>query len=384
MAAAIVAAYFIALPFMDGPKPEQQAEPTEKEAAQPQKPADPVQPWYQKQSPPPEMITTPDLPLFPDPVDEQAEPVETARAYEEALPKETYEEPAAPLFKPGHSKPVQPVKPAPVPAVDPVTRPQTEPEPVIEPSKAPEIASIAGVPRWRQFAVPHPVSGEEPLIAIVIDDMGVDQRRSAQAIDLNGPLTLSFLTYARDIVKQTDRARGNGHELMLHVAMEPGSKSVDPGPNALLTELDEDELRRRLEWGFQRFNTYVGINNHMGSKFTADAKSMRVVIEEVKRRGLLFLDSRTSNKTVGAKLAREMGVPVAERNIFLDHENTVEAVNSQLKHVEKLALRNGAVIAIGHPRDATIKALKVWLKTIEEKGFKLVPLSTIVSFGATY
>jgi polysaccharide deacetylase 2 family uncharacterized protein YibQ len=167
--------------------------------------------------------------------------------------------------------------------------------------------------------------------------------------------------------------------LMLHVSMEPLSSKADPGPNALLTNLSEEELRRRLEWGFGRFSTYVGLNNHMGSKFTSDSKAMRIVIEETKRRGLLFLDSRTSGKTVGAKLARELGVPVAERNIFLDHENNIKAVNTQLAQVEKMARRTGAVIAIGHPRDATIKALQVWLKGIEAKGFQLVPLTTIVT-----
>ncbi|MBL6942643.1 MAG: divergent polysaccharide deacetylase family protein, partial [Rhodospirillales bacterium] len=138
------------------------------------------------------------------------------------------------------------------------------------------------------------------------------------------------------------------------------------------------ELRRRLEWSFGRFSTYVGINNHMGSKFTSNSKAMSIVIEEIKNRGLLFLDSRTSSQTVGAMLARKMGVPVAERNIFLDHENTIEAVHAQLKKVEQLARSAGSVIAIGHPRDVTIRALREWLEGIEGRGFTLVPLTTLV------
>ena len=136
-------------------------------------------------------------------------------------------------------------------------------------------------------------------------------------------------------------------------------------------EVGEEEIKRRLNWGLERFSTYVGINNHMGSKFTSDAASMKVVLAELKRRGLLFLDSRTSGKTVGAKLA--------ERNIFLDHDNSIEAVNKQLQQVEKMARRTGLAIAIGHPREATIKALRPWLQGIEGKGFRLVPLSTVVS-----
>ena len=352
--AAILAGYMLTTLFVDEPDFIDKSEP-ERKTSQSSQPEQPVKPRYQKQSPPPAMITSPDLPLFPDIEDEEAEPALNARAYEEALPKEPYE--------PATTVQVAPLAPevALVPAI---------------PSKRLDDGSL---PRWLKYAVAAPLRTNEPLIAIVIDDMGVDKKRSAQATDLKGPLTLSFLTYATELDRQTKRARSLGHELMLHVSMEPGSKAVDPGPNALLTGLSHDELRRRLEWGFQRFSTYVGINNHMGSKFTSDAKAMRIVIEEVKRRGLLFLDSRTSGKTVGAKLAREMGVPVAERNIFLDHENSVEAVNDQLKQVEKMARRTGSVIAIGHPRDATIKALKVWLADIESRGFKLVPLTTLVA-----
>lgn len=334
--ATIVASYLVTLQFVGPPEPTPQAHRTVQQK--------PVEPWYRKQGPPPAMITTPDLPLFPE-----VENQHTARPYEEALPKETY---------------VPPVAQRPVVAIP-----------------APKRLDL---PRWRQYAVATQVVPDVPLIAIIIDDMGVDKKRSSLAIDLPAPLTLSFLTYASDIKSQTERARGRGHELMLHVSMEPGSKSVDPGPNALLTSLSVEELHRRLEWGFERFSTYVGLNNHMGSKFTANRTAMTIVMEEIKRRDLLFLDSRTTSKTVGAKVARAMGVPVAERNIFLDHENTIEAVNAQLRKVEQFARTNGSVIAIGHPRDATIKALQQWLGGVEARGFKLVPLTTIVERNTAY
>ena len=352
--AALVAAYLLTTLFATAPQPEPKPEAVN--SAQQAAPASKPEPWYQKQSPPPVMITTPDLPLFPEVEDQRA-----ALPYEEALPKETYVPP-----------PVVAAPPAPVVAAPPGPEHQVAALPV---------PSSVALPRWRQFAVATtaPLVQDVPLIAIVIDDMGVDKKRSGLAIDLPAPLTLSFLTYATELARQTERARGRGHELMLHVAMEPGSKTADPGPNALLTTLSDAELKRRLEWSFLRFSTYVGVNNHMGSKFTANRKAMRIVIEEIKRRGLLFLDSRTSGRTVGAKLAREMGVPVAERNIFIDHENTIEAVHAQLRKVEQLARTTGAVIAIGHPRDVTIRALQEWLAGIEAKGFKLVPLTTIVA-----
>jgi polysaccharide deacetylase 2 family uncharacterized protein YibQ len=314
--------------------------------------------WYKSQSSPPAMITTPDLPLLPNETSRVGKTNTKARAYEEALPEEVYEAPTE----------------LPAPAAGPA--PEVELAVLTKPVKP--IAVATTLPRWQQFAVAVTPSGNKPMIAIVIDDMGVDRKRSAIAIGLKAPLTLSFLTYAKDLKGQTERARLKGHELMLHVSMEPLSSKADPGPNALLTNLSEEELRRRLEWGFGRFSTYVGLNNHMGSKFTSDNKAMRIVIEETKRRGLLFLDSRTSGKSVGVKLARELGVPVVERNIFIDHEKNIKAVNTQLAQVEKIARRTGAVIAIGHPRDATMKALQVWLKGIEAKGFQLVPLTAIV------
>jgi len=147
----------------------------------------------------------------------------------------------------------------------------------------------------------------------------------------------------------------------------------------MLSSLGADELRRRLRWDLSRFPAYVGINNHMGSKFTADRAAMTVVLAELKNRGLLFLDSRTTGKTVGAALARRMGVPFAERNIFLDNVNDVAAVNSRLAEVERFARRNGFAVAIGHPRDATLAALAVWLKGVEKRGFVLVPLTAVVN-----
>ena len=229
-----------------------------------------------------------------------------------------------------------------------------------------------------QMAALSPGPDIRPVIVLVIDDMGVDQKRSAKIIALKGPLTLSFLTYARDLARQTAAARKAGHELMLHVSMEPQSKSVDPGPNVLLVGLDSAELRRRLVWGLDRFQGFVGINNHMGSKFTGNADGMQVVMDVLKERRLFFLDSRTSGRTVGAKLARLAGVPVVERNIFLDNVNDEAAVLARLAETERLARRQGVAIAIGHPRDGTLKALGKWLPQVDSKGFRLLPITAVI------
>ncbi|MHA1599130.1 MAG: divergent polysaccharide deacetylase family protein [Alphaproteobacteria bacterium] len=323
------------------------APPKKTEAAA--KPSAP-QPWYKKQTPPPTLITTPEPSLFPEIEEQKIIPPERLKAYEESLPRDIYVAP-------------QPIKKAPVVPVPPVRATATE---------------TAALPAWQLNALAAPDTGDLPVIALVIDDMGVDVKRSNRISALAGPMTLSFLTYGNNLAAQTARAKANGHELMLHISMEPSSDSVDPGPNVLLAELDEAELRRRLQWGFGRFDGYTGVNNHMGSKFTTNEVAMRVVLEEIGRRGLLFLDSRTSGRTVGGRLARSLGVPFAERNVFIDNDNEVAAVNKQLAEVEALARKQGYAIAIGHPREATIRALGPWLTEVQSRGFRLVPLTTIV------
>jgi len=219
------------------------------------------------------------------------------------------------------------------------------------------------------------------MIAIVIDDMGLNRSLSRRAVSLRG-LTLSYLPYGEDLPEQTREARAAGHELLVHVSMAPEGRE-DAGPNALMPGLPEGEIARRLDWALNRFSGYVGINNHMGSRFTADEKGMAEVMERLKSRGLLFLDSRTTARTVGAALAHKMGVPLAERSVFLDNVETADAVRRQLAELETIARREGAAIAIGHPKEATLNALGPWLETLESKGFALVPISAIVRHAWT-
>ncbi len=217
------------------------------------------------------------------------------------------------------------------------------------------------------------------MIVVVIDDMGVDRRHSAEITAIKAPLTLSFMSYADDLANQTRTARESGHELLLHISMQPSNPALDAGRNVLLVDIGKKELQRRLLWGLSRFTGYVGVNNHMGSRFTRDMEAMTVVMKEIKRRGLLFLDSRTTAKTVGPILARRLAIPYAERNIFLDNVNQEAAVRARLAETEKLARRKGVAIAIGHPRKATIMALKAWLPGLQGRGFQLVPLTTVIA-----
>jgi uncharacterized protein len=266
-----------------------------------------------------------------------------------------------------------PIAPAPLPATGTPSPPMAEPDGETVGSSAAKIP-----PAWKRFAVTHsPVVGRH-MIAVIIDDMGLDQGRTARAMALSGPLTLSFLTYARNLRAQTAVARSGGHELMIHLPMEPENSDAYAGPKVIKRDLSDDEIRRRLKWAFSRFEGYVGINNHMGSRYTAHTPGMTLVLQEIKRRGLLFIDSRTSGKSVAAAVARDLAVPFAQRHIFLDDDPAADNIAKQLKALEKVAQNQGFSIAIGHPYDTTISALKKWLPTLSPRGFILVPVSAIV------
>ena len=233
---------------------------------------------------------------------------------------------------------------------------------------------------WRKYAAQVPAGAEnKPKIVIIIDDMGNNRRMSELMGSLEGPLNFAFLPYAPGVESQTKKIRAQGHELLVHMPMEP-TGSEYPGPNALKTGLSEQDLKANLDWNLSRFEGFVGINNHMGSRFTKDQAGMAVVMETLKDRGLLFLDSVTTGGSKGPGLAIRMGLPWAGRDVFLDNEIDEAAIHAQLLKVERIAKRKGLAVAIGHPHAATYRALKAWIASLDDKGFALVPVSSIVEY----
>ena len=253
----------------------------------------------------------------------------------------------------------------------------------VQPS-APAKVTVAEVepsplPAWRRNAVAVNADPDAPWIAIVIDDVGLNRAKSERAARLPGPLTLAYLPYAAGLDAQTADARAAGHELLVHVPMEPESATEDPGPNALRTALDASETADRLDWALNRFEGYVGISNHMGSRFTADAAAMTTVLEALRARGLMFLDSRTSARTRGRGVALALELPFLERDVFLDNELSASAIGRQLDLAESVARRQGHAIAIGHPHTVTLDVLERWLPQLSGRGLVLVPVAAIVA-----
>jgi uncharacterized protein len=258
-----------------------------------------------------------------------------------------------------------------------------QPQPTVEdkphtPGTQLAAATSAQAPStWRRNSVPFSDLNSRPLVAIVIDDVGIDRPHSRRAWELPGPLTMSFLPYAKDLHDQAKAARARGHELMLHLPMEP-TGHADPGPGALRVSMSDGELTQRVTAALDSFDGYVGVNNHMGSRFTAYRPGMETVLRLFRARGLMFLDSRTTAQTVGDQVAQELGVPSMTRNVFLDDDESIEAVRRKLAETEAMAHRQGFVVAIGHPHETTLTALADWLPGLAAKGLAQAPATAVL------
>jgi polysaccharide deacetylase 2 family uncharacterized protein YibQ len=263
------------------------------------------------------------------------------------------------------------------PAPPPRPAPAVVPRP---PVAAPQLAALV-VPRLPPPRRSAPPPGGPPRLAIIIDDIGPAVAHSQRAVRLPTPVTLAFLPYAEGLDGMVATAKAHGHEIFLHLPMEPTGEE-NPGPNAILVGLDPDERRRRLEWAFSRLPAAEGVNNHMGSRATSDPASMLQVLREVQRRNLPWVDSRTSSLSVGDALAERLGMRHAARDVFLDNLPTPEAVRRQLDQAERLARRRGHAIAIGHPFPATLGVLETWLPEAERRGLRIVHAGELIP-GAT-
>ena len=229
---------------------------------------------------------------------------------------------------------------------------------------------------WMAHAVPFENIENKPLVSIVLDDMGLNQFHSDWAVSLKAPLTLSYLPYAKNLANQTQSARAEGHELLIHLPMEPRG-NADPGPGALMVNMDQIEIKKRLARALYLFPGAIGVNNHMGSLFTADQRVMSLVLTQIKSSGQLFLDSLTTSNSLVAQLGDKLNVPVVSRDVFLDDIDKEDEIVRRLREVERVALDKGTAIAIGHPRVTTLRVLEKWLANLAEKKIRLAPLSAV-------
>lgn len=266
-----------------------------------------------------------------------------------------------PIAVPGVTSPPVAASPTPSEVVTPsVAAPITQPVPDRQPPQN------TGLPRQKGRAV----------IALVIDDVGIDRAGARKAIALPPQITLAFMPYATGVAAEVAEARRAGHEVLVHMPMQPLGQA-DPGPHALRADDTPQKLVQEIDWNLSQFSGYSGVNNHMGSRMTEDPAAMRILMKALKARGLFFLDSRTTGRSVAAKIAAEEGVPALSRDVFIDNDQVAADVERQLAQVEHIALKTGAAIAIGHPHAVTLEVVRNWVATLPAKGIELVPVTSV-------
>jgi polysaccharide deacetylase 2 family uncharacterized protein YibQ len=218
-----------------------------------------------------------------------------------------------------------------------------------------------------------------PRIAIVVDDLGIDKRIAEELLSLDAPLTFSILpmqTHSRRIAK---KAHAEGREVILHLPLEPrGFPLKDPGAGALFVAMSDRELVRQLRKDLDAVPYIAGVNNHMGSRFMEHDAKVRLVLEELKGRGLFFLDSRTTSNSTGYRIARSLALRTGERDVFLDNETGVKDITAQMEGLIRTARKDGKAIGICHPYPATVTVLKKMIPRIKAQGIEIVPLSQVL------
>jgi hypothetical protein len=238
------------------------------------------------------------------------------------------------------------------------------------------------------LATPPPAPPEERRaaaapyrIALVIDDLGENYEMYKELESLQVPITYAILPFQTHSVKIADaiHAKACG-EIMLHLPLEPwNSENHSINHGTLRTDMAREELLAQLEKNINAVPHLAGVSNHMGSKFTEDRGNMGLVLNTLKEKELYFLDSRTSKKTVGHGMAREMQLKTARRDLFLDSTHDQQFVEKQLQKILPLAQRRGGrLVVIGHPHQYTISALKHYLPSLKQQGIAIVPLSELV------
>ncbi|MDX1812588.1 MAG: divergent polysaccharide deacetylase family protein [Gammaproteobacteria bacterium] len=219
----------------------------------------------------------------------------------------------------------------------------------------------------------------EPVIAIIIDDIGDNLDKGLEIIDLPGEITLSILplkSYSRVLA---ETAHMNNREIMLHMPMQPMSANKHMGPGGLKLNMSHKQLAQTFRTSLQSVPYVSGVNNHMGSLLTANARPMKWLMAEIDEiGGLYFVDSRTHHSSVAAFMASEYNLSNASRDIFLDDDINKEKIELYFSKLILKAKKTGFALAIGHPHRETLDVLAEWLPKLESLGVQLVPVSKYI------
>ncbi len=218
------------------------------------------------------------------------------------------------------------------------------------------------------------------MVAIVIDDLGVDLKQARDILSLPAKVTFAVMPGLAQSRKVAEMARQNNREVLLHLPMEYRSKNGTPAPGMLRSDMTPMEFLSTVSDDVESVPGAVGINNHEGSALTENKEAMKFLMAELKARNLMFLDSLTSANSVAYATAREFGLKAAKRDVFLDNDsNNPSSIRKQLDELVEIARKNGRAIGIGHPHPATVIELRKWLADTSGHGVEIVPVSKLMN-----
>lgn len=216
-------------------------------------------------------------------------------------------------------------------------------------------------------------------IAIVVGGLGLSQSGSKSAIEqLPADVTLAFAPYGNSIRRWMQKARNDGHELLIQVPMEPiGYPQINPGKNTLHTAATPEENIKSLHWTMGRMTNYVGMMNYLGAKLSANPEALYAPLGEMANRGLLYLDDGSAFSSTAGKVAKQVSLPFVQGNIIIDDGRTVRDIDKNLAALEKLARRNGKAVGIASAFPLSVRQITSWIKKARKRGIEFVPISSL-------
>jgi polysaccharide deacetylase 2 family uncharacterized protein YibQ len=220
---------------------------------------------------------------------------------------------------------------------------------------------------------------DRPRIAIIIDDLGYHLTNGRRAVDLPGPIAMSFLPGAPRARTLAEHAHLLGKDILLHLPLQAHEDEENAEPSEIHIDMSRERVRDTLDEALGSVPHVIGINGHRGSLLTRHPGQMLWLMEEIRaRENLFFIDSYTHHESVALQIAQEAGVNATRRDVFLDPDRSPETVALEFERMKKLARKRGQVIAIGHPYPATLDLLERELPRLAEEGFELVRVSELL------
>ncbi len=342
--------------------------------------------------------TSPMAPVAPG--GEVGEPAAPPAAPDDAAPPDdTDQQGAVPPAGPGMQQAALETAPPPSPPeVSPLPVPETETgsitlpavplEELVEDSQygpLPKVApdgrrAIDMYARPSRYASAAAAASAPPRVAILVTGLGLPGGPPGDVIEgLPAPISVAYGAYGRNLQDGVTKARADGHEVLLQIPLEPNNyPSEDPGPHTLLTTLPPQENMKRLQWLMSRYTGYVGVTNHMGAKFEAATNSFMPMLEELKRRGLLYVDDGSTQESPTSQAANAIGLEYSVVSVQIDGGQSAAEIEKQLAKLEEMAKQQGTAIGVVRLKPAAVKQLADWASKLEGKGLVLVPVSAAV------